>query len=127
MVDALPGVDTGTFEAQSAGPFNNASLAQDFFGGIDEVAIQSVQAEVDAVALDGSGTISGVADISSMNAQNSASFFPAVTYDVNPDGSFTDSSSDGAVAGVIVSNTKFVMFSPSALATPLPTLLVMQR
>jgi hypothetical protein len=31
------------------------------------------------------------------------------------------------VAGVIISNTKFVLFSPSTLATPLPTLLVLRK
>jgi hypothetical protein len=31
------------------------------------------------------------------------------------------------VAGVIISNTKFVLFSPTTLATSLPTLLVMQK
>ena len=127
IVDASPGVDTGTFEPQSAGPFTDASLVQSFFSGIDEAAIQTLQTEVDAVALDGRSNIGGTSDISSMSAQDSVSSFLSVTYTVNPDGSFTDSASGGAVTGVIVSNTKFVMFSPSTLATPLPTLLVMQR
>ena len=45
IVDAAPGVDTGSIEPQSAGPFNNASLKGNFSGGIDDVAIQSAQTE----------------------------------------------------------------------------------
>ena len=127
IVDASPGVDAGAFEPQSAGPFNNASLEGSFFGGMEEVAIQSAQAEVDSVAVDGNGNISGDSDITSTNAQDAGISFPAATYSVNSDGSFIASSSDGAVAGVIISSTKFVMFSPSTLATSLPTLLVMQK
>ena len=127
IVDDSPGVDTGSFEPQSAGPFNNATLAGNFFGGMEEVAIPSAQAEVDAVAIDGSGNVTGDTDISSSSAQDAGSSFPAATYTVNSDGSFSFSSSDGAVVGVIISSTKFVMFSPVTLATSLPTLLVMQK
>ncbi len=121
IVDASPGVDTGSFEPQSAGPFSNASLSGSFFGGMAEVAIQSAQAEVDAVAPDGSGSITGTTDITSTSAQDAGSSFLAATYTVNSDGTFSVSSSDGAVAGIIISSTKFVMFSPSTLATPYPT------
>jgi hypothetical protein len=127
IVDASPGVDAGAFEPQSAGPFSNAMLAGSFFGGMEEVAIQSAQAEVNAVTTDGNGNIAGDSDIGSTNAQEAGSSFPVATYTVNSDGSFSLSSSDGAVAGAIVSSTKFVMFSPSTLATSLPTLLVMQK
>jgi hypothetical protein len=127
IMDAAPGVDTGSIEPQSAGPFNNASIEGKFFGGIDEVVIQRAQTEVDPVALDGSGNISGTADIGSMSAQDVGVYFPAATYSVNSDGTFSVSSSGGAVGGVIISNTKFVMFSPSTLATPLPTLLVLRK
>ncbi len=127
IVDASPGVDTGSFEPQSAGPFSNASLSGSFFGGLAEVAIQSAQAEVDVVAPDGSGSIAGTTETSSTSVQDAGSSFLAATYTVNPDGTFSNSSSDGAVAGIIISSTKFVMFSPSTLTTPLPTLLVMQK
>ena len=127
IVDDSPGVDTGSFEPQSAGPLNNASLAGNFFGGLEEVAIPSAQAEVDAVAMDGSGNVTGDMDISSVSAQDAGTSFPAASYTVNSDGSFSVSSSDGAVVGIIISSTKFVMFSPVTLATSLPTLLVMQK
>jgi len=127
IVDVSPGVDTGSFEPQSAGPFNNASLSGSFFGGMEEVAIQSIEAEVDPVAPDGSGNIIGTTEMSSMSAQDAGSAFLAATYSVNSDGTFSTSSSGGAVAGVIISNTKFVMFSPSTSATSYPTLLVMQK
>ena len=35
--------------------------------------------------------------------------------------------SNGAVQGVIISSTKFVMFSPTSAATSYPALLVMQK
>ena len=76
IVDASPGVDTGSFEPQSAGPFNNASLAGSFFGGMEEVAIQSAQAEVDSVAVDGSGNISGDTDISFNERAGRGDFLP---------------------------------------------------
>jgi hypothetical protein len=127
IVDASPGVDAGSFEPQSGGPFNNASLAGTFFGGMEAVVIQSAEAEVDPVSPNGSGGITGKTDVSSMSAQDAGASFQAATYKVNSNGTFVDSSSGGAVAGVIISSTKFVMFSPTTLATPLPTLLVMQR
>ena len=127
IVDDSPGVDMGSFEPQSAGPFNNATLVGNFFGGMEEVALQSAQAEVDAVAIDGNGNIAGETDISSASAQDAGTSFPAATYTVNSDGSFSVNSSDGTVTGIIISSTKFVMFSPSTQATALPTLLVMQK
>jgi hypothetical protein len=127
IVDAAPGVDTGSFEPQSRGPFNNASLAGNFFGGMPEVVSQSAQAEVDPVAPNGSGSITGITETSSMSAQDTGSSFLAVTYNVNSDGTFSVSSSEGSVAGIIISDSKFVMFSPSTAATPFPTLLVMQK
>ena len=127
IVDAAPGVDTGSFEPQSAGPFDNASLSGNFYGGTEEVAIQSAQIEADSVAPNGSGSITGTADIGSTAAQDAGSSFLAATYTVNSDGTFSVSSSDGAVAGIIISPTKFVMVSPSTFATPYPALLVMQK
>ncbi len=127
MVDAAPGVDAGSLEPQSAGPFDNASLSGNFFGGMAEVVIQSAQAEAEAVAPNGSGSITGTTDISSTSAQDAGLSFLAATYAVNSDGTFSVSSSDGAAAGIIISNTKFVMFSPSTSATSYPTLLVMQK
>ena len=127
IVDASPGVDTGSFEPQSAGPFNNASLAGSFFGGMEEVAIQSAQAEVDPVAPNGSGNITGTTETSSMSAQDAGAAFLAATYNVTSDGTFSLNSSGGVVAGVIISSTKFVMFSPSTAGTSYPTLLVMQK
>ncbi len=127
IVDASPGVDTGSFEPQSAGPFNNASLSGSFFGGMAEVVIQSAQAEVDPVAPNGSGSITGTTETSSTSTQDAGSSFLAATYTVNSDGTFSVNSSGGAVAGIIISNAKFVMFSPSTSATSCPTLLVMQK
>jgi hypothetical protein len=86
-----------------------------------------VQAEVDAVALNGSGSMTGSTDLSSTSAQNAGTPFLASTYAVNSDGTFSVSSSNGAVAGVMISNAKFVMFSPTTSATSYPTLLVMQQ
>jgi hypothetical protein len=82
---------------------------------------------VDPVAPNGSGSIAGTTDISSTSAQDAGSSFLAATYTVNPDGTFNVNSSGGVVAGIIISSTKFVMFSPTTLATSLPTLLVMQQ
>ncbi len=127
IVDASPGVDTGSFEPQSAGPFSNASLAGNFFGGTFEVDIQSGQPEVDAILLDGLGSINGLTDVTSTSGQAAGSPFLAGTYAVNADGSFTVSSSGGAVAGIVISDSKFVMFSPSTLAGSYPALLVMQK
>ena len=120
IMDAAPGVDTGSIEPQSAGPFNNASLAGNYWGGTDEVVIQRAQTEVDLAAFDDSVNITGLMDTGSTSAQDVGAFFPATTYAVNPDGTFSVSSSGGAVAGVIISNSKFVMFSPSTLAAPCP-------
>jgi hypothetical protein len=126
IVDASPGVDAGFFEPQSAGPFTNASLSGSFFGGMEEVATQSAQAEVDSVAPNGSGTIQGTSDMSSTTAQRSAAFL-ASTYSINVNGTFSDSAPAGGVAGVVISPSKFVLFSPSTLSTSWPTLLVMQK
>lgn len=127
IVDASPGVDAGSFEPQMAGPFTDGSLSGNFFGGMQEVVIQTAQSEVDAVAASGSGTFTGSTDLSSTDAQDAGASFSASSYSVNSDGSFTISSSNGAVVGVIISSTKFVMFSPSTLATSVPALLVMQQ
>jgi hypothetical protein len=127
IVDASPGVDTGTFEPQSGGPFKNSTLSGSFYGGMEAVVMQSAQAEVDPIAPNGSGGITGTTETSSMSAQDAGSSFLAATYTVKSDGTFVDSSSGHAVAGVIISSTKFVMFSPTSLATSLPTLLVMQK
>ena len=95
---------------------------------MEEVAIQTSTTEVDSVTANGNGSFgSGTADVSSVNSQVAGSPFPAGTYDVNPDGTFTIDSSAGSVAGIVISPTKFVMFSPSTLATPSPTLLIMQK
>jgi hypothetical protein len=94
---------------------------------MEEVVIQSAQAEVDPVAPNGSGSITGTTETSSMSAQDAGLAFLAATYSVNPDGTFSVSSSGGTVAGIVISSTKFVMFSPSALATSYPTLLVMEK
>jgi len=127
IVDTAPGVDTGSFEPQSAGPFNNASLSGSFFGGTAEAATQTEPAEVDPVAIDGVADLTGSADITSMSAQDAGSCFLATTYAVNSDGTFSVSSSDGAVAGIIISSSKLVMFSPATFLTSYPSLLVMQK
>ena len=127
VVDTAPGVDMGSFEPQSAGPFNNASLAGGFFGGMAEAVMQTELAEVDPVTPDGSAGMTGTADMTSMSAQDAGSCFLAATYTVNSDGTFSVSNSDSAVAGIIISSSKFVMFSPATFLTPDPTLLVMQK
>jgi hypothetical protein len=127
VVDTAPGVDMGSFEPQSAGPFNDASLAGGFFGGMAEAVMQTEQAEVDPVTPNGSAGMTGTADMTSMSAQDAGSCFLAATYTVNSDGTFSVSDSDGAVAGIIISSSKFVMFSPATFLTPDPTLLVMQK
>jgi hypothetical protein len=59
IVDSSPGIDAGSFEPQSGGPFNNASLTGSFFGGMEAVVMQSAQSEVDPVAPNGSDERSG--------------------------------------------------------------------
>ena len=71
--------------------------------------------------------MTGTADITSMSAQDAGSCFLAATYTVNADGTFSVSSSDGAVAGIIISSSKFVMFSPATFLTATPTLLVVEK
>jgi len=127
IVSPSLGVDTGIFEPQLGAPFDNSSLAGQFFGGMQEAVIHSAQAEVDAVTLDGSGNLTGATDSTSTSAQNADQSFLAATYAVNSDGSFVTSSSNGAVAGIVISSSRFVMFSPSTLATSVPTLVVMQK
>jgi hypothetical protein len=127
ILDGSPGVDTGSFVPQSAEPFTNASLAGTFFGGLEQVVVQNVQAEVDCIAPNGSGSITGTADMSSMGAQGAGSPFLSTTYAVNSDGTFSLSSSGGSVAGIIISGSKLVMFSPATFATSHPTLLLMQK
>jgi hypothetical protein len=127
ILDGSPGVDTGFFEPQSAGPFNNASLAGTVFGGMDEVATQSALAEVDLATPNGAGTITGTTGMSSLCLQSLDSSFPASAYVVNSDGTFTLDSSGGSVAGIIISSSKFVLFSPTTAASPYPTLLIMQK
>ena len=127
IIDAAPGVDAGSFESQAAGPYTNASLSGYFSGGIQEVALQGAPAEVDAVSLGGSGNLTGITDLSSSSAQDAGAPFPTPTYSVNADGTFTVNSSNGAVAGVVISGTRFVMFSPSTMATPYPSILTMEK
>jgi hypothetical protein len=62
-----------------------------------------------------------------MDAQDAGAAFLAATYTVNSDGTFSVSPSGGSVAGVIISPTEFVMFSPTTVATDCPTLLVMRK
>jgi len=127
IMGASPGVDTGFFEPQAAGPFNNASLAGTFFAGMDEVANPSALAELDLLAPNGAGSMAGTTDLGSTCAQDAGSPFPATVYAVNSDGTFSLSSSGGAIAGIIISGSKFVMFSPASAATAFPTLLIMQE
>jgi hypothetical protein len=127
IMDAAPGVDTGSIEPQSAGPFNNSSLEGSYSGGMDEVVVHGVEVEVDPIAPNGNGSMIGVADISSMNAQSSDASFQISPYTVNSNGTISVGSLNGVVTGVVISDSKFVMFSPSTQATALPTLLVMQK
>ena len=127
IMDASPGVDTGFFEPQSGGPFNNASLAGTFFGGMDEVAIQTTTAELNLVAPNGAGSITGTIEMSSMCAQDAGWSFPTAAYAVNSDGTFSLSPLGGTVAGIVISSSKFVMFSPATAATSFPTLIIMQE
>lgn len=89
--------------------------------------MQTELAEVDPVTPNGSAGMTGTADMTSMSAQDAGSCFLAATYTVNSDGTFSVSNSDSAVAGIIISSSKFVMFSPATFLTPDPTLLVMQK
>ena len=127
ILDASAGVDTGSFEPQSAGPFSNISLSGSYFGGLAEVAIHSAQAEVDPMVFDGNGNITGSMETSSAGAQDTDSPLLANAYAVSSDGTFSVNFSPGAVAGIVISKTKFVMFSPTTLATPNPNLLVMRK
>jgi len=127
VVGAATGVDSGSFEPQSAGPYSNASLSGTYFGGMPEVLLQGAQSEVDPVTLNGSGSITGSMEMCSTSTQDTALSFLAATYTVNADGSFNLSTPDGAVSGIVISNAKFVVFSPSTAATSYPTLLIMQK
>jgi len=120
-------VDTGSLEPQSAGPFTNASLAGSFYGGTAEVVTQNVQAEVEPITPNGNGSITGVMEADSMSTQDAGSSFLAATYSVNSDGTFNAGSSGSAVAGIIISSTKFLLFSPSTAPTAYPTLLILQK
>jgi hypothetical protein len=127
LMDAAPGVDTGAFEPQMAGPFSSNSLDGNFIGGTVEVAGQSVQAELEPVAPNGGGSIAGTTNITSPVEQSVGDSFPATAYTVNSDGTFSFGNPGGPVSGVVISPSKFVMFSPSTLSTSFPTLLVMQQ
>lgn len=127
IVDASPGVDTGSIEPQSAGPFTNASLSGNFFAGVAEVVSQNGQPELDAISPNGSGSVSGLTDMSFVTAQDAGMALPAATYTVNSDGTLNLSSSDGAIAGIIISSSKFLVFSPSTWASSYPALLVVQK
>jgi hypothetical protein len=126
-MDAAPGVDTGSFEPQMAGPFGSNSLQGNFIGGTAEIVSQGAQAELEPIAPNGGGTIAGTTNVTSLVEQSAGDSFPATIYTVNSDGTFSIGASSAPVSGVIVSPAKFVMFSPSTLATSIPTLLVMQK
>ncbi len=127
LMSAAPGVDTGAFEPQTAGPFTATSLQGNFTGGTIEIVNQNAQAELEPVAPNGGGSIAGITEISSTRVQADASAFPASAYFVNANGTISLGTPGSAVDGIIISPTKFVLFSPSTVATSLPTLLVMQQ
>jgi len=127
IVDASPGVDTGSLEPQSAGPFTDASLAGTFYASDTEIVSSSIQPELDSITVNGSGSISGLVDTTSASVQDIGASFPAANYTVNSDGTLNLSSSDGAIAGIMVSSAKFLVFSPSTWASPYPTLLVVEK
>ncbi len=127
IMDAAPGVDTGSVEPQSAGPFSNSSLQGTYAGGIDEAVLQTVQSEVDLISPSVSGSMSGTNDMISATAQDADASVQNSPYTINPDGTITTGSQNGVVTGVMISASKFVIFSPSTQATLLPTLLVMQQ
>ncbi len=127
ILDASPGVDTGAFEPQVGDPFSNSMLVGTFFGGIDEVVLPSATVEVDAIAPSGIANITGQMDVNSTTAQDAGASFVANTWSINPDGTFTLNTSDGAVAGIIISSSRFVLFSPATFATSYPTLLIVQK
>ncbi len=127
IMAASPGVDTGSIAPQMAGPFTGNSLAGNFIGGTAEIVSDGADAELEPVAPNGGGSIAGTTEISSVTSQDAATTFPASAYSVNSDGTFSIGSESSQVAGVIVSPVRFVMFSPSTLATSFPTLLRMQK
>ena len=94
---------------------------------MDEVATQITLAEMDLIAPNGAGSFTGTTETSSACAQDAGSSFLPAAYAVNSDGTFSLSSSGGAVAGIIISRSKFVMLSPTTDATAFPTLLIIQE
>jgi len=110
-------VDFGALESQVGSNFTAASLSGTYYFGPVEVVNQAVVTVVGMLMLDGSGGISYTLDLTSTNGQG-ADETPAATITVNSDGTFSVSGAGGAVSGVVISSTKFVLNEFPAASYP---------
>jgi hypothetical protein len=126
LLDVALGVDTGTLEPQSAGPFSLTSLSGSFATGTSDVVGQGAQMAVGVTTLDGQGGITTTYSIvSTSNATPNAT--TSDTYAINPDGTLSTGSSNGQTIGVVTSTSKFVMLDPECIAASWPSLLSAEK
>ena len=108
MLGTENSVQSGEAEPQAAGPLSNASVSGTFFLGTDAVVLQSALTDVGSITLDGSGGITEVTDFAS-TSNRIANTYGTLTYTVNPDGTFILGGFGTTAAGIVVSDSKFVM------------------
>lgn len=117
-------VEVGQAELQFGGPFNNASVSDDFFVGTDAVVSHSQETEVGVLNLDGAGNVTGTGDHTSTTGQNGNDPFTD-TYSVNPDGTFTLGSSGTTIVGIVISGYRMVKIDHETSTEP--SILVLEK
>jgi hypothetical protein len=117
VLGADSAAELGSFDPQTTG-LTNASVAGTYFAGPAEVVSQSAQAEVDIITLTSNGNMQITRDTASTLSQT-AGTLGSGTYAINSDGTFRTGSSGGAVVGVAISGSKFVIVNNPTLTFPL--------
>jgi len=108
LVGTGKNTDAGAFEPQVGSSFSTSSLSGAYYFGPAGVVSQAVVTTVGVLTLDGSGGMNYTLDLTSINGQG-LDETPAGTIAVNSDGTFSVSGAGGAVSGVVISPSKFML------------------
>jgi hypothetical protein len=90
------------------------------------VVNQSAASEGGLATANATGGFTFITDTTSATSQ-SPDVTTADTYAVTSNGTFSTGSSAGAIIGIVISSSQFVLLSPSSLTALYPTLLLFQQ
>ncbi len=118
-----PTVEVGNLEPVATNP-TTASIAGTYYVGTSEIVSQQAQAEVGIVTVASNGVVTSTTDVASTLTQ-SAGVSGSDTLVLNADGTFSTGSSAGAIVGISLNPSKFVIIGSPTLT--FPTLQIGQR